>query len=123
MILFILPLVVHDNDWLVSLPRDHLEWPQLDVRLDDGVCKLATNEPLGVKDSVLWIPSYLVLGRITNQTLSICERNIRRSRSVTLVIGNDFDAIVLPDANAGVSRAQIDSDCRLLRHGDPGLLN
>jgi len=42
----------------------------------------------------------LILGGIANQALTLRERDIRRGGAVTLVVGDDFNAIVLPDTNA-----------------------
>lgn len=66
------------------------------------------------KDSVGRIHSDLVLSGISNESLRVSEADIRRRSSVTLVIGNDFDAIVLPDSDARVRGSEIDSDRRSL---------
>ena len=42
----------------------------------------------------------MILGGIANQALTLRERDIQRSGAVTLVVGDDFNAIVLPDTNA-----------------------
>ena len=48
---------------------------------------------------VLRIHRNLVLCGITNETLALRERDIGRSCPVTLVIGDDLNTIVLPNAN------------------------
>jgi hypothetical protein len=46
---------------------------------------------------VVGIHGNLVLCSIADQTLVVGEGNIRRGRSITLVVGDDLDTIVLPD--------------------------
>jgi len=42
----------------------------------------------------------LILGGIANQALALRERDIRWSGAVTLVVRDDFNAIVLPNTDA-----------------------
>jgi len=42
----------------------------------------------------------LILGSVTDQSFGIGETDVRRRRPVTLVIGDDFDTVVLPDSDA-----------------------
>ena len=42
----------------------------------------------------------LILGGVANQALTFRERDIRRGGAVTLVVGDDFNAMILPDTNA-----------------------
>lgn len=44
--------------------------------------------------------TYLVLGGISDETLAVCETNVGRGRSVTHVVGNDLNAIILPHTHA-----------------------
>lgn len=41
----------------------------------------------------------LVLGSITDKTFVLGEGDIRWGRAVTLIIGNDFDTVILPNTN------------------------
>ncbi|KAK2983107.1 hypothetical protein RJ640_013638 [Escallonia rubra] len=43
-------------------------------------------------------------------SLSVVEGDVRRSRPVALVVGDDLDAVVLPHADARVGRAEIYPD-------------
>ena len=64
------------------------------------------------KHSVDGIHGDLVLCGISNETLWVGERDIRRSSSVTLVVCDDLDPVVLPNPHARVRRPEIDSDRR-----------
>merc|ERR1719174_1161061 len=86
----------HDfDDWLVARTSLDLEWPELDVSLADWVRKLAPNETLGVEHRVLRITGNLVLGCVTNQPLSVSEGDVGRGCTISLVIGNDLNTVVL----------------------------
>ena len=65
---------------------------------------------LRTEDGVNRVHGDLVFGGITNQPLGVGEGDVRRSRPVTLVIGDDLDTVMLPYSHARVGRAQIDSD-------------
>jgi hypothetical protein len=75
------------------------ERPVLHVSLDLGVIETATNKTLGIEDGVLGVHGGLVLGSITDKTFRVGESDVRRSGTVTLLIGNDFDTLGLPNTN------------------------
>jgi hypothetical protein len=52
----------------------------------------------------------LGLGSISDKTFSLGESNIRRGGTVTLVVGNDFDTVILPNSYTRVGGSEIDSD-------------
>ena len=62
------------------------------------------------EDGVDRVHGDLVLGGVTDETLRVGEADVRRRRSVTLVVGDDLDAVMLPNADARVRRSEIDSD-------------
>lgn len=70
-----------------------------------GFCNL-----LDIKDSVRWVHGSLVLGRLTDQTLLVGERNERWGGEATLLVGNDLNGGALVDSHARVGGAQIDAD-------------
>jgi len=70
------------------------------VSLNSTVTEFATNQTLGIKNSVGGVHCYLVLGSITNQTFSISETNITGSCAVTLIISDDLNFSVLEYTNA-----------------------
>jgi len=101
--------VVNLNNGLGSLVND-LERPVLHIGLDLGIGPLSSNKSLGIKDSVVGVHGDLVLGGITNESLRVVESNVGRSGSVSLVVGNDFDSVVLPDSDTGVGGTEINSE-------------
>lgn len=62
------------------------------------------------EDGVDGVHGNLVLGGVTDETLGVREGNIRRRRSVTLVVGDDLNTVVLPHSDARVCGSEIDSD-------------
>ena len=42
----------------------------------------------------------LILCGITNETLIVGKRDVRRGCAISLIVGDDFDTIVLPHTNA-----------------------
>ena len=51
---------------------------------------------------VVWVHRDLVLCSVANETFGVRERNIRWGCPVTLVVGDDLNAIILPDTDATV---------------------
>jgi hypothetical protein len=68
----------------------------LHVLLDIGVVETTTDQSLGVEDGVGGVHGRDVLGRVTDEPLLLGERDIRGGGSVTLVVGDDLDSVVLP---------------------------
>ena len=62
------------------------------------------------EDGVDGVHGDLVLGGIANEALGVGESHIRRRSSVSLVVGDNFHAVVLPNSDARVGCAEIDSD-------------
>lgn len=52
----------------------------------------------------------LVLRSVADEPLGVGERYVGRRRTVALVIGDDLDAIIQPNADAAVSGAEINPD-------------
>ncbi len=96
-----LSLELNFNDWLARL-LDDLERKMLHIGLNLCISEFPTDQTLGIENGVDWVHSNLVLCRITDQTLSVGESNERWSRSVALVVGNDLDAVISKDSDAGI---------------------
>ena len=52
----------------------------------------------------------LVFGRVSYESFCFSECDIRWSGSVSLIISDDLNSVVLPDSNTRVSCTKIDSD-------------
>ena len=77
---------------------------------------------LGIEDGVGGVHGRLVLSGVTDEALSLREGNVGGSRPVSLVVGDDLDTVVLPDTDARVRGAQVDTAERERAHttGQPG---
>jgi hypothetical protein len=81
----------------------------LHIGLNLRVGELATDQALGVEDCVDRVHSDLVLRSVTNKALCVGEGNERGCCAVTLVVGNDFNAVISEDAYAGVGCTEINT--------------
>lgn len=125
----LLALELDLNDRLATLVDD-LEGEVLHIGLNLGVVELASDEALCVENCVDWVHRNLVLRGVTDKTFCICEGDesrailalcrmqqgaweySRRGCSVTLVVGNDLDAVISEDADTRVCGAKINTDGR-----------
>lgn len=109
-----------NDDWLVIRSRFNFEWPQLHIFLDNWIIELSPDKSLCIEDGVSWILCDLILCSISDKSLSISEGNVRRGGPVSLIIGDDLNSLILPDAHTRISRPEIDSDsfadCFLFSH-------
>ena len=108
-----LSLELNLDDWLAGLVDD-LEWEVLHVGLDLWVGELAADETLGIEDSVGWVHGDLVLGGITDETLGVGESDERWGGAVTLVVGDDLNAVISVDTHTGVGGTQINTDAVMM---------
>jgi len=102
--------VLDDNDGLVIRSRLNLEGPGFHILLDNGVIELPADESLGIEDSVDGVLSNLVFGSISNESFSLSECDIGWGGSVSLIVGDDLNSLILPDADAGVGGTQINTN-------------
>lgn len=90
---------------LFPIVGDELEREMLYVGLN-----LATDETLRTKDDVGGVHRDLFLRGVTDETLYVQERDIKRGGVATLVAGDDLDTVVLPGNDIRVGGSEIDSD-------------
>jgi hypothetical protein len=107
--------LVGDLDIGLALVGDHLERPVLHVLLHLRVEELATDEALRIEHCVSRIHRRLVVCCVAHQEVSFGECDIRRRRSVPLVIGDNLDGVVLPHPDTRIGRPQVNSN-RVGRH-------
>lgn len=99
----LLALELDLDDRLASL-LDDLEGEVLHVGLNLSIGELASDKTLSIEDCVDRVHGDLVLRRVTDEALCVGEGNERGCCAVTLVIGNDFNAVIAEDANTAVPK-------------------
>lgn len=119
--LLIFALILNNNDGFAIGALLDLEGPQFHIFLHDGVVELSADQTLGVEHCVHGVSGHLVLGRVAYQTLGFGETHVGWGRAVTLIIGNDFNTVVHPNSDTGVSGSKIYTDANsfnffFLRH-------
>jgi len=76
---------------------------------------------LNIKDSVCWVSSCLILCCVSNQSLLICEGDVWRCNSVTLIVYQYFNFAILHHTDTGVCSSEINTNdylyCISLCHG------
>lgn len=98
----------HLNEGGALLVND-LERPVSHILLDLGIIETTSNQTLGVENGLARVHGGLVLGRISDQALRLGEGNVRRGGTVTLVVGDNLDTVILPHTNARVGGSEIDT--------------
>ena len=95
-----LTLVLDDDHGLLVEAGLDLERPELDVILDSLVRKLASDESLGIEDSVGGVPGDLGFGGISDETLILSEGHVGGGGVKSLIVGDDLNFLVSPDTDA-----------------------
>ena len=95
----VLSFELNDDDWFSVWSFLNFKGPMFHICLDDRIVVFSADKSLGVEDSVVWVFGSLVFGSISNQSFSLGEGDIRWSGPISLVVGNDFDSVILPDSD------------------------
>jgi len=74
--LLLLALKVDDHVGFVTFAGLDLEWQSFDFVLNSLIAKPAADDAPNIVNSVGGIPGYLILGSITNETLSVCKGDV-----------------------------------------------
>ena len=82
----------------------------MDMTKEQTACEKTTHQTLRVEDGVGRVHGHLGLGGVTDEALGFGEGDVGGSGAVALIVRDDFDAVVLPYANAAVGRAKVDAD-------------
>ena len=82
----------------------------MDMTKEQTACEKTTHQTLRVEDGVGRVHGRLRLGGVTDEALGFGEGDVGGSGAVALIVRDDFDAVVLPHANAAVGRAKVDAD-------------
>lgn len=99
---FNLSLVFDTDHGFVVSSGFNLKGPLFNIFLNDGVIEFSTDQSFGIEDGVCGVSSDLVFSGVSDQSFGFSESDVRRGGSVTLVVGDDFDSIVLPETNTRI---------------------
>ncbi len=98
-------------DKRLVIVRYNLVWHQLLVGLNGLIRVITTDEALHIKYGVLWVNGGLILGCITDETLSIpSEGHVGWCDTVSLIVVDNVNFAILVDSDARVSGAEIDAN-------------
>ena len=87
-----------------------MERPHLHILLDGGIVELATDQTLHVENGSLGVNRSLVLRGIADHTLLVVPRDVRRSDTVTLRVGDNLYLALAVHTHARVGRTQINTN-------------
>ena len=94
--------MVLDLDVGLASLVDNFEGEVPIISINLSIAELATDETLSVEDGIARVHGDLVLGSISNQSLTLTESDIRKGGTVTLVVGNNLNTVILPDTDTTV---------------------
>ena len=69
------------------------------ITLHLGIIHLTPNETLSVENRIFGVGVVGILGRVADETFLIGEGDPRRSNTMTLVVGDNFDTTAALDTN------------------------
>lgn len=81
-----------------------------DIRLHNCISEFTADESFGIEDSVVRVFGSLIFGCVSDESFSFSECDIGWGGSVSLVVSDDLNSVILPHSNTGVGGSEIDSD-------------
>jgi hypothetical protein len=66
------------------------------------------------EDGVDGVPGDLDLGSIANEAFGVSESDVRRGGPVAVIVGDDLDTAMVPDSDARVGGAEVNSNYEML---------
>lgn len=91
----------NNNGFSVIVSFD-FERPRFHIFLDNIVFEFSSDQSFGIEDGVHGVFGDLIFGGVSDHSFFIGEGNIRGGGSVSLVVSDDFNSIVLPNSNTRV---------------------
>jgi len=102
-------LVFNFNYWLISCSSYYFQRTVIHVRLYTSISEITFNEILGIKYSVVFVHGSLRLGRISDKMLCFGECHVRWSCILSLVVCDNFHAILLLYSYAWICSSEVNS--------------
>ena len=113
--LLLLTFDLHTDERFILRAVDDGEGPKLLVLLHNILIQAPANQSFNVIYCVCGVARGLVLRWLPDEALTIAERDVARRDVQPHVILNYVHLVLAPDADAGISRAQVYADPRVLR--------
>mmetsp|Transcript_368 Transcript_368/g.438 ORF Transcript_368/g.438 Transcript_368/m.438 type:complete len:226 (+) Transcript_368:1348-2025(+) len=108
--LHFLTLLCYLHNGLVAVCDNGIRHKLL-ISLNGFVSVVSADETLHIKDGIFGVDGGLVLGGISDETVTILhESHVGWCNTVTLVIGHNLHTSILEDTDAGVGCSKVNSD-------------
>ncbi len=95
-------LILNNQHGFVVGGGFNFEGPQFTIFFDNGVVEFSSDKSFSVEDGVDGVSGDLIFGGVSDQSFRFGKGDIRGGGSVTLVVSNNFDSVVLPDSDTRV---------------------
>jgi hypothetical protein len=105
-----LSFVLDDDDGFIIRSGFHFEGPGLHILLNNGILEFSSDQSFGIEDGVDGVFGDLILGSISNESFSFSEADIGWGGSVSLIVSDDLNSLILPDAYTRVGGAEVNTD-------------
>lgn len=92
-------LILNNAHRFIFNSRFNFERPKFHIFLDETISEFSSDKSFSIEDGVERVSCDLIFSGISDKSFSFGETNIRGGGSVTLIIGNDFNFVVLIDSD------------------------